>query len=483
MKKRAIAAALVIGVLTSQAQLTGVNAQVLSESRHIGTVEVGTGEWWDGAHVENTTMFWEACDIQAPCYHYTIDVPEGGTRLRVAMDFSDRESRWALRLRPPGASVPVQFDPVVNQDVATEWIVFPAPTTMEISYPDGDQTGGSSPPAGRYVISVAPVHVVDDTFRLRAILDGAPTTDVDAPLIPLTPNARVVPPYNFSFDSVLDAQAQNGKPPTYGDVGIQQSCSEDEQHVDGATTCLRFAAGGFNDGAGPLKIRWDAGTTTSGTATQELLWSDGKTWTTNEDAGTFRFHEQHRHFHYEGAMKYTLFHVESLHKKKGAEDSPRVTLSQVGIGAKTSYCMVDYFIADWEATDQQAALEPNAVQPNCGSVRNRPFEMALAGQREQYEGRIGWSKGWGDIYPYWRQGQYVEFKEAPGDGVYVVRARFDEAGNLWETTKADNVAYALIEITNFGTAKWSIETLERGYGTDPWDENKTVIGLKELTWT
>lgn len=465
-------------------------AQVLAQVQHMGTVEVGTGEWWDGARVQNTTMFWEACDThaQTACYHYSIDVPEGGSRLRIALDYEDRESRWAFRVRPPGDGAPIVFDPsrdAAGDNLTTGW------TTIEAALPNADHTDGTLPVAGRYIVSVAPVSVIDDTFRMRAVLDGAhQKPDPGTPAVPLLPNAQVVPPYNFSFDAPIDAQSWS-KPPSYSDVGRQQSCSEDEKHVDGATECLRFAAGGFNTGQGPLAINWDAGETTSGTATQTIQWSDGTT--TTKDAGTFVFHPQHRHFHYQDAMQYRLFQVVSdrpTHphgKEHPVHPYKEAHTEEVGIGNKTSYCMVDYFIADWYSIDQHYALGPGAVGANCGSVKNRPFVMVgetTAGRPgTEYKGTIGWSKGYGDVYPYWRQGQYVEFKDAPGDGLYVVQTSFDEFLHLKEMDETDNKGYALIEITGYGTPDWHIETLERGFGASPWDENKQIIGLDEWTWT
>ena len=447
------------------------------------TIEVGAGAWWPEQRVHNTTMFWEACDTPAtPCYHYTLDVPEGGKRLRVDLDYRDRESRWAFRVRPPGDALPIKYDPLL--DTANDNVAFTGPTTMEVVLPDGDPDTGRAVAPGRYTISVAPVNVKDDTFRVRAVLDGATPPTPDGPAFPLLPNAVVVPPYNFSFDSVLDAQASHGRPPSYGDLGQQQSCSEDEKHIDEATECLRFAAGGFNDGLGPLAIGWDAGDITSGDATQTIQWSDRTT--TTQGAGNFEFHHQHRHFHYKGAMQYRLFQVLS-DKKKPAIENKKTETVEVGKGMKTSYCMVDYVIIDWESIDQQSAWDPKAAAANCGSVRNRPFVMAGEAQSgrvsPEYKGTIGWSRGWGDIYPYWRQGQYVEFKDAPGDGQYVVQVSFDENNNLWETDETDNVGYALIQITGYGTPDWQIETIERGFGSSPWDPNKVVIGLDELTWT
>jgi hypothetical protein len=82
---------------------------------------------------------------------------------------------------------------------------------------------------------------------------------------------------------------------------------------------------------------------------------------------------------------------------------------------------------------------------------------------------MGFTAGWGDVYGWYRPGNYVE-QGTNTDGYYLVRAVADQAGNVLEASEGNNVSYALIEI-----AGQEIRLLERGRGTSPWDANKVVI--------
>lgn len=440
----------------------------------VGVVPLGNGLWWDGEHVQNATMFWETCDQASTCWHYYLDVPEGGKRLRVGMDFQDRESHFAVRVRrADSGSLPMQWDPVSETDDLDHSAVYTGPTTLETFIED--------PPAGRYLVTVVAIHVVDDTFRMRAVLDAPQVPDAKKDKDkgvpqPLLPNPVAVPPFNFTFDAPLDGGSQY-EPPTYGTLDVQNSCTEDEKAISKAVTCLRFAAGGFNRGDGTLAITFDS-SATEGPATQVVDFSDGSTRTS--PAGTFDLHVEHRHFHYSEAIVYSLYEVSDL-------DKGRIT--PIGAGQKTSYCMVDYTMADWFSLNQDLRT---AAGSNCGSPDNKVWEISEgADPTGPSEGRIGWSRGWGDMYPWWRQGQYVEFSGAARDGIYLVTSEFDPNGRILESNEDDNLAYSLIEISGFASSTVpldaleqgvTIRVLERGRGEGPWDPHKVVVGEGYETW-
>lgn len=465
-------------VLLITATMIPVAPASAATPEEIGTVPLGDGLWWDGEHVQNATMFWETCDPASTCWHYYLDVPEGGKQLRVGMDFRDRESHFAVRVRKTdGTPLPVQWDPVT--DALDHTAVYTGPTNLE-TYID-------SPAAGRYLVTVVAIHVVDDTFRMRAILDAPPSdgqtmsAERSKPR-PLLPNAIAVPPFNLTFDGPVDGGGQY-EPPTYGTAGVEEledSCTKDERLLDEPTPviCLRFAAGGFNVGEGTLSIRFDANAT-KGDATQFIDYSgkDQEPRPAEEphDAGEFELHEQHRHFHYSGAITYSLHEVLDLQQG---------IVRDVGTGHKTSYCMVDYTIADWASKDQDRRLQGS--RSNCGSADNKMWEAQEGGDPGVLlgpnEGRIGWSRGWGDMYPWWRQGQYVEFSGAGGDGLYLLRSQVDPYNNLLETHDNDNVAYTLFRLTGYPSEP-TFEYVERGRGQGPWDPDKKVLGPDEEVWT
>ncbi len=79
------------------------------------------------------------------------------------------------------------------------------------------------------------------------------------------------------------------------------------------------------------------------------------------------------------------------------------------------------------------------------------------------------STGWGDIYRWYRPGNYVEFTGLE-DGDYVLQEFLDIHGWVLETSERDNVGYAYIRVEGD-----EIKLLERGYGRHPWDASKVVL--------
>jgi len=80
--------------------------------------------------------------------------------------------------------------------------------------------------------------------------------------------------------------------------------------------------------------------------------------------------------------------------------------------------------------------------------------------------QLGLGTGWGDIYVYGLDGNYVEFGENT-DGLYVVRSIADAFNDVLETDESDNQGYAYIKVSGN-----NIKVLERGHGSSPWDPAK-----------
>jgi hypothetical protein len=85
------------------------------------------------------------------------------------------------------------------------------------------------------------------------------------------------------------------------------------------------------------------------------------------------------------------------------------------------------------------------------------------------DGLLALTRGWGDVYRWQRPGQYVDFS-GNGDGYYVVRTTVDKSNTTLETDETDNSAYAYAKITGR-----RVELIERGWGTGPFDPQKTVF--------
>ena len=423
---------------------------------HVGVLAVDEGLWWDGGPTKDRIHLWEACEVDQPCWHYDFDVAAGGTRLRVAIDYLDRESRYVMRLRKPdGESLPLQWDPRGDSaDLATS-NDRTGPTTLELVI--------KNPASGTYRLSVDGIEIAEDTFRARAVLDGVHTPDPKSIGAERLPNVRPIPPLNPTFDASLAGRAPE-RPPSHGQLGIENSCNEDERQISGARVCLRFAAGGMNLGDGPLDITFsavDANLATNSEqaapATQVIHLVGGGTRT--RDAGTVYLHAPHGHVHYEGALVYELYRVVDGHNG---------VLTRVGAGHKTGYCMTDYFLSEWFSLDVETQWGGTAS--NCGTIQNLVAGSALYGPPEEWAGTIGWSKGWGDLYPNWKEGQYVEFADADPSGQYVIRSLFDPYDRILETNEDDNSSYLLIDVQGS-----SVTAVERGFGDSPWDPNKEIV--------
>jgi hypothetical protein len=128
-------------------------------------------------------------------------------------------------------------------------------------------------------------------------------------------------------------------------------------------------------------------------------------------------------------------------------------LAAAGEGRKVGFCMADFLIAEWRSFDQDP-------QGGSGST--------CFGLDGPVGTRMGLTKGWGDVYKYSYEGNYVDFGANP-DGLYIVRYAADPGNVISETVEDDNFAYAYIRVTGD-----DIEVLERGYGVSPWDPYKTV---------
>lgn len=448
---------LLAGMLLTALPAAGAGA---AEIQDVGDVTVETPLYWDGEQVNDAVVFWELCDTMGPCWEYSFDALETAEHLRVALDYGERDSRFAFRVRPPGGGAPVVFDPTV--DVPAENFN-PGPTTLEIVIPN--------PVPGTYEVTVVPFEVKDDSFRMRAVLYNRSQSTRNPKAAPkaLLPNMVAVPPFKFTFVAPVSGFLHARTPDRGVDDRSPMSCTEDEQlESQSPEVCLRFGAGGFNVGEGALRVKFDANRL-EGEATQVIFRTDGSA--EERPAGSYVFHKEHQHFHYAGALDYQLFKV---------IDIERGDMEQVGTGAKTGYCMVDYFIADWYSSDQQLRyIDPTSAGANCGLPHNRPWELAGSSDpvgylASPYEGRIGWSVGWGDVYPNWRAGQFVDFT-GQADGHYVVRTVLDRFDRLAEKDERDNSAYALVRVWTDDLGFRQVERLDWGRGDSPWEPHRETV--------
>ena len=314
------------------------------------------------------------------------------------------------------------------------------------SYSAEERIGDPEP--GRWRVEVTGRRVSKSAFRMRARLEGKRKASARRVL----PNLRAIPPFDFTFTAPQDgAGSDYDNDPNATTAG---SCAPDEIADDGAVKCLRFSAGIENAGHGPLDLRFDPSND------KHRMWqwihaANGSV-TSKRRAGHFEWHETHRHFHYQNIWTFELLQV---------TDRDAGEMIAVADGRKSGFCPADQRLVDWHSFYQASAYE---YWGNCG-VRYVETPDGFEAEPRKHKGSMAFSPGWGDVYGWYRPGNYVDMGTAT-DGLYVVRVAVDSEGHVKETTGGDNSAYALVRVEG---SEISVE--ERGRGTDPWDPDKVVI--------
>lgn len=501
-----VAAVIALGLTAAPITTAGADAAL------VGALRPGESIHWPGEHVESGDIDRE----------YTLETKDGGGRLRVALDViqaprangaphEDADRRRDFSLQVLDSSGAGNDALTVGTGYSTEVFVCfngdPCLRSFEHGVPcDGEVPGaacaivddagacdgalgvtcaiigdcdqercrqpyGRAVPGdsgGTWTIKVSARDVDSWTFRMRAKLERSPNPgDIAHSDDPLLPNLRARPPFELTLDCTptigYGAFVRRGTCGTaaLGALGtVPPGCTPQElAETPGVEWCLRFSGGNENDGPGGLEIL--ASNPSPGSDghlhadAEQIIRRRDQTVAERRPAGSFVLDDSHGHWHYEGFMHYELFSVMSM-------PGERASLESVGSGIKRGWCPVDEFISDFERFDQAPrGSGPQTSLPAC----------LLAAP----DAAFGQSAGWGDIYEWARDEQFVPIEVdddtgMPRAGSYVLRETIDVADVLLESDEDDNSAYAWFEVSADGV----IEILERGYGTDPWDNRKTV---------
>ena len=398
-------------------------------------LRAGQARFWDGAYIDSGDIQDDSmCNVAAPCPTWPLRVADRAARLRVALDTPSREDTFGLELIDPSGAV------VASSSNSNQF---------------DTETFALTPAVGTWTVRVVPQGVDKAAFRLRAKLEreipSRPTGKVA-----LLPDLKAVPPFEFGFTAPANplngAYPPDTVNPPLDVLGYHPvSCAPDETAPvalggGGATRCLRFTSGPMNVGVGPFDMRFDLvgdgakgqvePNTIRGPMFQAVHYGDHST--TLRPAGTYSFHKTHAHFHTDQILSYELFAV----------DAPGA-LRPAGVGTKSGFCPADQLFGQWTRFSQEI---PGVAGDSAGSGCFSP-----------YQGSLGLTPGWGDVYRWQRPGQYVEFA-GNGDGQYVVRVTVDKSNHVLESDDSNNASYALIDVTGD-----RVRLLERGQGTDPWD--------------
>ena len=194
-------------------------------------------------------------------------------------------------------------------------------------------------------------------------------------------------------------------------------------------TYLRFSTTTWNSGLGPLELVAGDKDAAKQNIYQRIHLDDGSYY--DLLAGTFVWHEQHGHFHFEDFALYTL----------QAADAPGASERT---SSKTTFCVID--------TDRINHKLPGApkrsVYRTCGSEIQ------------------GMSVGWGDTYGYYLAGQAIDVTDLP-DGDYQLTIEVDPKKRLLETNDADNTSTVRLRIS---VSDGTVEELPDG-GSGPGNGN------------
>ncbi|HEV3473052.1 MAG TPA: hypothetical protein VG408_07615 [Actinomycetota bacterium] len=418
----------------------------------------GGTAFWAGENVDLAQVRDpDLCGTAGDCWDYRLDLARGGAQLRVSL---------AAHLQDPGdvrpwpdniESAPEMLFTVQLIDPAGE-IVSERATQDALNFVRGYavELFVHRPMAGVWTVRVIPTSVMDMAFRMRAQLEAREVTTKEQRTVPLPPNLRIIPPFEFNFNNSSATWR-----PGVGTPGLHASCMVEEvaesirEGFSIPQLCLRFSIGLENVGGGPL---WLLMTNDGDDAilTQRVFASDGTFREKREGAaGRAEWDVFHGHYHYQNAYRVALLAPEDPEWTPG---DGRPKLIPMAPGRKLGFGPGNEFLADWRRFYQ-----------------GDPQYYYDSG--DGYDGDISIQTGWGDIYEWNRSGNYVDFPQAlpgmPQPGFYVLRGITDQQGVIVESNESDNTSYAFIEVSQLG----EVTLVERGYGLDPWDAKKTVLDV------
>jgi hypothetical protein len=174
-------------------------------------------------------------------------------------------------------------------------------------------------------------------------------------------------------------------------------------------TKLIFAATSWNNGKGPMEIVAGATSVAGQDVYQKVYNSDGSA--TSYLAGTYVYHPDHQHFHFEN---YALYVLKRVGAPGGSEQ----------LSSKTSFCIMDTTKVNTSLT----GAPKNAVYTTCSSTTQ------------------GMSVGWADRYGPTLEGQSFDVTNNP-DGDYDLSIHVDPENRLREASESDNVTCVRLRIS------------------------------------
>ncbi|MEC8935238.1 MAG: lysyl oxidase family protein [Planctomycetota bacterium] len=198
------------------------------------------------------------------------------------------------------------------------------------------------------------------------------------------------------------------------DIIVRQSdLLDNDIRVSGGRTLLRLSNGTANAGTGPLYLYGVTPGNEDGTqdVRQRVFREDGSYF--ERVAGTFVYHSEHNHIHFEEWAQYRLRRVVG---EDGVGDV-------VAAGQKTSFCILDLGVYDRSLPDYVSG----GFFRTCSSTTQ------------------GLSVGWIDVYSKSLPGQNIDITDV-SDGHYWLESEVDPNNNVLESNEDNNIARIRITI-------------------------------------
>ena len=214
--------------------------------------------------------------------------------------------------------------------------------------------------------------------------------------------------------SLGQAQAGDDMALELPDIIVRQSdLLDNDIRVSGGRTLLRLSNGTANAGTGPLYLYGATPGNDDGTqdVRQRVFREDGSYF--ERVAGTFVYHPEHNHIHFEEWAQYRLRRVVG---EDGVGDV-------VAAGQKTSFCIIDLGVYDRSLPDYVSG----GFFRTCSSTTQ------------------GLSVGWIDVYSKSLPGQNIDITDV-SDGHYWLESEVDPNNNVLESNEDNNIARIRITI-------------------------------------
>lgn len=221
------------------------------------------------------------------------------------------------------------------------------------------------------------------------------------------PDLRTLPPYDLRFDT---------------------------ETIGGRThRLLRFSNVVWNAGQGLMHLVGVSNWNSETTAVYQYVFNSNGGYTRHQ-VGTFTYHREHDHWHFEDFSDFELWKqadLETWLRSGRTQGRPFLT------SEKTTSCVMDTRI----------------VRRLAGTPSNGAYD-SVCGTAQQ-----GLSVGWGDLYGYWLWGQWIDLGTTRlADGKYAVRSVAAPRNRLYESagknpsnsreTPADNEGITWFEVRN-----------------------------------